>query len=334
VSRPGELFEQVRTAIRAKHYSYRTEKTYLHWIRRYIVFHGKRHPALMGEAEIRAFLNDLAVRHRVAASTQNQALAAVLFLYGIVLKRDLPWVGDIVRAKRPSHLPVVLTRHEAQAILAQLDGMKRLMVSLLYGSGLRLSECVSLRVKDIDLAYRQIVVRDGKGQKDRATVLPASLLPDLERHLERLKSLHDREVAIGYGFVPLPFALARKYPAAAREWAWQFVFPASRRCIDPVTGKTVRFRIAESALQRTVKEAVRRAEIAKPASCHTFRHSFATHLLEDGYDIRTVQQLLGHRDVRTTMIYTHVLSRGGMGVRSPLDAPPVVELTIDNNACR
>ncbi len=319
MSRPGELLEQVRTAIRVKHYSYRTEKTYVHWIRRFILFHGKRHPASMGELEVRAFLNGLAVRAQVAASTQNQALAAILFLYGIVLRRELPWVEDIIRAKRPSHLPVVLSRDEVQAIFAQIDGMKRLMVGLLYGAGLRLTECVSLRVKDIDLTYGQIIVRDGKGQKDRATILPAALLPEFQAQLARVKILHDREVALGYGFAPLPFALARKYPAADREWAWQFVFPASRRCIDPRTRKTVRFRITESALQRTVKEAVRRAGIAKPASCHTFRHSFATHLLEDGYDIRTVQQLLGHRDVRTTMIYTHVLKRGAMGVRSPLD---------------
>jgi integron integrase len=213
----------------------------------------------------------------------------------------------------------VLTREEVQSILVHLDGMKRLMATLLYGAGLRLSECVSLRAKDIDLSYSQIIVRDGKGQRDRATILPASLLPELRQHLARVKAVHDRELALGYGFVPLPFALARKYPTADREWAWQFVFPASRRCVDPRTKKLVRFHVAESALQRSVKEAVRRSGITKPASCHTFRHSFATHLLEDGYDIRTVQQLLGHRDVRTTMIYTHVLKRGGMGVRSPLD---------------
>jgi integron integrase len=314
-----KLLDQVRDAIRAKHYSYRTEKTYVQWIRRFILHHGTRHPQAMGEEEVREFLTHLAVKRQVSASSQNQALAALLFLYREVLRQELGWVEGIVRAKRPERLPVVLTRAEVRAILDQLQGTKRLMAELLYGGGLRLTECLRLRVKDVDFEYGQLIIRDGKGQKDRITLLPTTSREPLARHLASVRRVHERDLALGYGRIPLPFALARKYPNADREWAWQFVFPASKRCLDPRTGKSVRFHIAESALQRTVKEAVRRAGIAKPASCHTFRHSFATHLLEDGYDIRTVQQLLGHRDVRTTMIYAHVIKRGGLAVRSPLD---------------
>ncbi len=320
-----KLLDQVRDAIRAKHYSFRTEKTYVSWIRRFILHHGTRHPKTMGEAEVRDFLTYLAVKRQVSASSQNQALAALIFLYREVIRQELGWVEGIVRAKRPERLPVVLTRAEVRAILDQLHGRKLLMAELLYGGGIRLMECLRLRVKDVDFEYKQLIVRDGKGQKDRVTLLPAASCERLAAHLADVRRVHEHDLTLGYGFVPLPFSLARKYPNADREWAWQFVFPASKRCRDPRTGKSVRFHIAESALQRAVKEAVRSAGIAKPASCHTFRHSFATHLLEVGYDIRTVQQLLGHRDVRTTMIYTHVIKRGGLAVLSPLDRATPVE---------
>ncbi|MCC7210863.1 MAG: integron integrase [Candidatus Brocadia sp.] len=314
-----KLLDQVRDAIRVKHYSMRTEEAYVHWIKRFIFFHEKRHPLKMGESEVSKFLSHLAVEGKVSASTQNQALSALLFLYQEVLKQELGWINNVKRAKKPSHLPVVFTKEEAKAVLLRLEGTKWLMASLLYGAGLRLMECLGLRVKDIDFSYNQITVRDGKGGKDRLTMLPGSLQEPLKKHLEKVRILHEQDLKEGFGKVYLPFALAKKYPNAEREFAWQYVFPASNRSIDPRSGIERRHHIYETVLQKAVKAAVRAAGINKPASCHTFRHSFATHLLEDGYDIRTVQELLGHKDVSTTMIYTHVLNRGGKGVRSPLD---------------
>jgi len=313
------LLDRVRDAIRARHYSRSTEKTYVHWIKRYIFFHGKRHPAEMGAAEASAFLTSLAVHDKVAASTQNQALSALLFLYRVVLGIELPWLDDVVRARRAQHLPVVLTREEVGAVLRRLDGMPRLMSLLLYGSGLRLMECCRLRVKDVDFATSQIIVRDGKGGKDRVTMLPSSIKTALASHIERARRQHQADLQHGAGWVELPGALANKYPNAGRDWGWQWVFPATRGYVDRQTGQRRRHHLHESVVQRAVKEAVRAAGIAKPATCHTFRHSFATHLLEDGHDIRTVQDLLGHRDVSTTMIYTHVLNRGPNAVRSPAD---------------
>ncbi len=296
-----------------------TEKTYVHWIRRFIYFHGKRHPLEMGETEVGAFLTHLAVKENVGASTQNQALSALLFLYRHVLKREFGWLDNVERAKRSKRLPVVFTKEEVRAVLHRLEGTKSLMAGLLYGGGLRLMECIRLRVKDLDFGYRQIAVRDAKGRKDRLTVLPDALTEELKRHLVRVKTVHEHDLREGFGNVYLPFALARKYPSAGREWGWQYVFPAFKRSLDPRSGIERRHHIQERALQRAVRQAVRHAGIHKPGSCHTFRHSFATHLLEDGYDIRTVQELLGHKDVRTTMIYTHVINKGGRGVQSPLD---------------
>ncbi|MEK6325231.1 MAG: integron integrase [Acidobacteriota bacterium] len=316
---PPKLIDQVRSVIRIKHYSLRTEEAYWHWIKRFILFHKKRHPNEMGEAEVSAFLSHLAVDKRVAASTQNQALSALLFLYKQVLKTPLDWIEDVQRAKRPSRLPVVFTREEVQAILRNLDGTKWLMASLLYGAGLRLTECLRLRVKDIDFGYSQIVVRDGKGGKDRVTVLPNSVKEALKNHLQKVKTLHVRDLLDGCGRTTLPFALDRKYPNAASEWGWQYVFPSAKRCWDAQSKREVRHHLAEEVLQKAVKSSVFRAGISKPGSCHTFRHSFATHMLESGYDIRTVQELLGHKDLNTTMIYTHVMNKGGRGVRSPVD---------------
>jgi integron integrase len=309
----------VRAALRARHYSRRTEKAYVHWIKRYIFFHGKRHPAEMGAAEVTAFLTALAVRDRVAASTQNQALNALLFLYREILGVELPWLDGLVRAKRPQHLPTVLTREEVRTVLEQLDSAPRLMALLLYGAGLRLLECCRLRIKDVDFATNQITIRDGKGSKDRVTMLPGAVKIDLARHVERARALHQRDLAAGAGRVELPWALGRKYPNAGREWAWQWVFPATRLYVDPSTGQRRRHHLHESVVQRAVREAVLKAGLAKKATCHTFRHSFATHLLEEGHDIRTIQELLGHQDVSTTMIYTHVLNRGPAAVRSPAD---------------
>jgi integron integrase len=317
--RPPKLLDRVRTRIRARHYSPLTEKTYVHWIKRYIKYHHLRHPDTMAEAEIAQFLSSLAEGARVSASTQNQALSALLFLYREVLDREIRWIDGMVRARRPRRLPVVLTRSEVQGVLRHLDGLLRLVATLMYGSGVRLLECCRLRVKDIDLERRQITVRAGKGNKDRITLVPALLLDDLNRHLEFEKRRHDRDRARGAGRVELPGRLGKKYPNAGREWPWQWAFGANRTFLDPGSGQRRRHHIHPSRVQKAVKEAVRRAAITKPATTHTFRHSFATHLLEDGYDIRTVQELLGHRDVRTTMIYTHVLNRGGRGVRSPLD---------------
>jgi integron integrase len=314
------LLDDVRDVIRIKHYSIRTEQAYLQWIRRYILFHDKRHPRELGADHLSAFLSDLAVRGRVAAATQNQALNAVLFLYRQVLKQNLPWIEGIQRAKRPQHLPVVLTRHEVRHVLAQLEGTVWLMASLAYGGGLRLLECLRLRVKDIDFERSELTIRDGKGQKDRVTMLPRLLVEPLRTHLSRVHLLHERDLAEGYGRVYLPFALDRKYANADREWAWQYIFPAARRSIDPRSRLERRHHASPDVLQRAIKNAVRSAGVVKPASVHTLRHSFATHLLQSGYDIRTVQELLGHSDVKTTMIYTHVLNRGARGVVSPLDA--------------
>jgi integron integrase len=313
------LLDRVRDAIRARHYSRRTEKAYAHWIKRYIFFHGKRHPADMGAPEVTAFLTSLAVHDKVAASTQNQALSALLFLYREVLGVELPWLDDVVRAKRPQHLPVVLTRDEVRAVLQRLDGVPRLMALLLYGAGLRLLECCRLRVKDVDFATNQITIRDGKGHKDRVTMLPAAVKAALIAHLARAREQHEADLRHGAGWVELPSALTRKYPNAGRDWGWQWVFPATRMYVDRLTAQRRRHHLHESVLQRAVKDAVRSVGIAKQATCHTFRHSFATHLLEESHDIRTVQELLGHEDVRTTMIYTHVLNRGPAGVRSPAD---------------
>ncbi len=322
-----KLFDQVRAVMRFRHYSIRTEEAYLGWIRRFILFHGKRHPSSLGTEEVRAFLTELAVNGKVAAPTQNQALSALLFLYQQVLEQEIGWLDDVPRAQRPSKMPVVCTPEEVRSLLAAMKGgTPRLMAKLLYGSGLRLMECVRLRVKDIDLAKCHIVVRDGKGAKDRITMLPVQLSEPLRRHLIKVKMQHEDDLAEGFGDVYLPFALARKYPRASREWAWQYVFPSSKRSLDPRNRGTEavptlerRHHISELVVQRAVKEAVRAAKLTKPASCHTLRHSFATHLIENGYDIRTIQELLGHKDVSTTMIYLHVLNRSGMGVKSPLD---------------
>jgi integron integrase len=315
----ARLLDQVRDAIRRRHYSFRTEDTYVHWIKRFIFFSDRRHPAELGAGEVTAFLNYLARERNVAASTQNQALSALLFLYREVLATPLPWLDRLERVRRPAHVPTVLTREEAQRLLARMQGTKWLMASLLYGAGLRLRECLKLRVKDLDFGYRQIVVRDGKGAKDRLTMLPQSVHEPLKRHLMQVRALHERDLAAGCGTVELPHALARKYPRAPCEWAWKFVFPSHKLSTDPRTGAVQRHHVYENYLVRGVKEAARAACIAKHVSCHTLRHSFATHLLERGYDIRTVQELLGHADVSTTMIYTHVLSRGAGAVTSPLD---------------
>ncbi len=314
-----KLLDQVRAVARMRHLSIRTEQAHIQWIRRYILFHGKRHPQEMGEAEIRGFISDLAVNGEISASTQTVALSALLFLYRDVLKKELPYVSNIERARRPKRLPVVFTRAEVKKVLAGLSGSHSLVAGLLYGSGLRLMECLRLRVKDLDFTYGQLTVRNGKGDKDRVTMLPESLRQPLERHLKKTKLLHDEDLEAGGGEVYLPYALARKYPQAAKEWGWQYDFPTAKRSVDPRSGKERRHHVSDASVQDAVKKAIRLAGLVKRGSCHTFRHSFATHLLEDGYDVRTIQELLGHKDIRTTMIYTHVLNRGGRGVRSPLD---------------
>ncbi|HUX63862.1 integron integrase [Sulfuricella sp.] len=316
---PPKLLDQVQAVLRMKHYSIRTERVYLDWIKRYILFHHKTHPAQMGAPEVEAFLSHLAVAGKVAASTQNQAKSALLFLYREVLALELPWLDNVTQAKTPQRLPVVLTVSEVKSVLNRLDGTLWLMASLLYGGGLRLMECVRLRVKDVDFEMRQVTVREGKGFKDRVTMLPESSIAPLQAHLARVRALHDEDVAEGYGAVYLPYALEKKYPNAAKEWGWQYVFPSRSLSVDPRSGVTRRHHVDEKSLQRAVKRAAQQASIAKPVTPHTFRHSFATHLLQSGYDIRTVQELLGHKDVQTTMIYTHVLNRGGKGVQSPLD---------------
>ena len=314
-----KLLDQVRNTIRLKQYSIRTEQAYIDWIKRFIFFHGKRHPNDLAEEEVAQFLTHLARDLDVAPSTQNQALSALLFLYKEVLKHEIGWLEKVERAKKPPKLPVVLSRAEVRQIFAHLHGVPKLMAGLLYGSGLRLMECVRLRVKDIDFSLGQITVRDAKGGKDRITMLPLNLAEPLRRHVLRVKAQHDQDLEDGFGSVHLPFALNRKFPNVALEWAWQYVFPSSRLSIDPRGGKKQRHHIAEGILQNALKKAVEAAGIVKRANCHSMRHSFATHLLERGYDIRTVQELLGHKDVSTTMIYTHVLNRPGIGVKSPLD---------------
>jgi len=312
------ILDQVRDVIRKKHYSIRTEQAYVVWIKRFVTFH-KRHPKDLAEKEISRFISHLATDRNVAASTQNQALNALVFLYKQVLHIELGDFGHMERAKRPEKLPTVMSKAEVSRLLAQMSDPYKLMAKLMYGCGLRLMECLRLRVKDIDFELNQMIVRDGKGKKDRLTMLPEQLQPFLRSHLDKVKIIHQQDLKNGFGEVYLPYALARKYPKAGKEWIWQYVFPAERLSVDPRSDKIRRHHLGESALQRAVKEAVRLAGLSKQVSPHTFRHSFATHLLEAGYDIRTVQELLGHKDVSTTMIYTHVLNKGGMGVQSPLD---------------
>lgn len=313
------LLNQVRDVLRVQHYSIRTEESYLQWIKRFIYFHQKRHPREMGAKEIQAYLTHLAVNRNVSPSTQNQALCALLFLYQKVLKMDLPWLDDITRAKKPRRLPVVFSKDEVRSLLSQFDGTRWLVFSLLYGTGMRIMECVRLRVKDVDFEKREITIRSGKGDKDRLTMLPAPLIDPLYMHLEKVRHLHEQDLKDGYGTVYLPYALERKYPNASREWGWQYVFPSKNTSTDPRSGVRQRHHINEQSLQKAMKQAIRQAGIAKPGSVHCLRHSFATHMLEDGYDIRTVQELLGHKDVKTTQVYTHVLRRGPRGVRSPLE---------------
>src|ERR1041384_3882633 len=315
-----KLLTQMRQAMRVRRYSRRTERAYVAWVRRYVRFHDLRHPADLGQNEVTAFLTHLAESLKVSASTQNQALAALLFLYGEVLQRPVGWLAALVRAPDKKRLPVVLTRDEVKAILAHLRGTPLLVAQLLYGTGLRLLEALTLRVKDLDFARHEIIVRGGKGDRDRVTVLPQAVAESLRKHLVAVRGQHQQDVAAGAGEVALPAALAIKYPGAGREWGWQWIFPSSRTHRPAAAASPRRHHFHESAVQRAFHDAVLRSGIAKPAHCHTLRHSFATHLLETGYDIRTVQELLGHRDVRTTMIYTHVLNRGGLGVRSPIDA--------------
>ena len=318
-ARPPRLGDRARAAMRVKHLSPRTEEAYLGWMRRYHEFHGRKDPATLGAAHVTAFLSALATERKVAASTQNQALAALLFLYREVLGVELPWLDDVVRARGPERLPVVLSRDEVRAVLSEMHGVTRLLATLLYGSGLRPLDCCRLRVKDVDFGRRQIVVRRGKGDKDRVTMLPAIVADELASHLDGVRAQHRRDVAQGAGWVELPDALAAKLRSAGREWPWQWVFPATRGYVERETGQRRRHHLHETVVQQAVRRAVLASGIAKRATCHTFRHSFATHLLEDGSDIRTVQELLGHRDVTTTMIYTHVLNRGPGGVLSPAD---------------
>lgn len=317
---PRKLLDQVSDVARFRHLSLRTEKAYRNWIRRYILFHGKQHSRDLGAEAVRAFLTHLAVNEHVSASTQNQAFNALLFLYRQVLQGEAPKIEGVERARHSRRLPVVFTKAESSAVIAQMNGARRLIVALLYGSGLRIMEAVRLRVKDVDFARNEITIRDGKGEKDRLTMLPQALKHRLKLQIEAVQKLHQEDLKRGRGEVYLPYALERKYPRAGKDLIWQYIFPAERLSIDPRSGGVRRHHVAEQNVQRAVKEALRAAGIRKNGSCHSFRHSFATHLLEDGYDIRTVQELLGHKDVRTTMIYTHVLNKGGRGVRSPLDA--------------
>jgi integron integrase len=319
-AKPPRLLDEVRNRLRLKHYSIRTEQAYLYWIRRYILENGKVHPRELGGLAVEGFLSKLATRDQVSASTQNQALSAVLFLYREVLGISLPWMENVVRARHSRKLPVVLSKHQTLAVLAQLSGRNRLAGGLLYGAGLRLLECLRLRIKDLNFERNEITVRDGKGGKDRRTVLPFNLKAELQRQVEEVRILHGRDIAAGFGAVSMPVALARKYPGAQTDFGWQYLFPASRRAVDPVDGREKRHHLDETALQRAVRQAARHAGLHQPISPHTFRHCFATHLLETGSDIRTVQELLGHKDVATTQIYTHVLNRGAGGVISPLDA--------------
>lgn len=315
----SQLLHSLRAKLRLGHFSARTEESYVHWVYRFVRFHGLRHPRDMGEREVLAFLVHLAMDRKLAAATQAQALAALQFLYQHVIDRPLVGLGGIPRARAPTRLPTVLTETEVKRILAELQGVPRLIGLLLYGSGMRLLECLTLRVKDLDIERGEIRIRRGKGARDRVTMMPQTLREPLRAHLERVRAQHERDVADGAGAVELPDALRRKYPSAATQWAWQWIFPAGRRYVDRETGEWRRHHLHESVMQRAMAAAVRRSGVGKRASCHTLRHSFATHLLEAGYDIRTVQELLGHRDVSTTMAYTHVLNRGGLGVRSPAD---------------
>jgi integron integrase len=319
VAKSPKLLEQVRESIRTKHYSYRTEKTYVDWIKRFILFHGKRHPKEMGAEEVQEYITYLANERQVASSTQNQALSAITFLYKYVLQKEIALPADIIRPNRPERLPTVLSHQEAMSVIQKMDGTTKLIAQLLYGSGLRVSECLQLRIKDLDFANHQIIVRDGKGENDRATILPDSLVPGLKSQVEIARTIHQKDLREGFGEVSLPYALAKKYPNAPKEFAWQYVFPSTVRSIDPVSRRTKRHHLDVSIAQKAVRQAVLAAGLDKPVSPHTFRHSFATQLLQNGYDIRTVQELLGHKDVKTTMIYTHVLQRGAGAVKSPLD---------------
>jgi len=314
------LLDQLRDKIRLKHYSIRTEQAYADWVRRFILFHNKRHPSVLGKQEVEEFLTHLAVNGKVAASTQNQAKSAILFLYRDVLAQELPWLDNVEQAKAPKRLPVVLTTGEVSKVLDRMEGTYGIMGRLLYGCGLRLMEGVRLRVKDVEFNRHEIIVREGKGFKDRITMLPTSLVAPLTLHLEKVRAQHQQDLAAGAGDVYLPFALGKKYPTAGRDWGWQYVFPAAKLSVDPRSGVTRRHHLDEQGVQRAMRAAVRAAGLVKLATPHTLRHSFATHLLQSGYDIRTVQELLGHKDVATTMIYTHVLNRGGRGVNSPLDS--------------
>ncbi|GLH73716.1 integron integrase [Geothrix limicola] len=316
---PPKFLDQLRTCLRARHYSLRTEDSYLDWVRRFILFHGKRHPKDLGAPEVRAFLNHLAVERSVSPSTQNQAKAALLFLYRELLQVDLPWLTEVIQAKRQARLPVVLTPGEVRTLLDQMEGSMALVARVLYGTGMRLMEGLRLRVKDLEFERREIVIRDGKGGKDRVTMLPDSLAAPLRAHLERVHALHERDLAEGFGEVYLPDALGGKFHAAPRAWGWQWVFPSNLRSVDPRSGVVRRHHIQPESVQKAVRMAARAGELVKPVTPHVLRHSFATHLLAAGHDIRTVQELLGHKDVATTMIYTHVLNRGGRGVASPLD---------------
>jgi len=313
-----KLLDQVRTELRRRNYSYRTEKSYIQWIIRYIRFHDTRHPDTLSDSHVEEYLNHLAIKRKVAPSTQNQALCAIVFLYKNIIKREIGDL-DVTWAKKPKRLPVVFTEQEVKSILTHLNGSKRLMAMLMYGAGLRLVECLSLRIKDIDFQYKQITVHNAKGAKDRVTMLPEAIVKPLKNHLQKVRKLHQKDLQEGYGSVYLPFALERKYPNAAQEWAWQFVFPASRISKDPRSGIERRHHVYETVIQKAMKTAMKNAGIHKHGSCHTLRHSFATHLLKAGYDIRTVQELMGHKSVETTQIYTHVLNRGGRGVQSPVD---------------
>lgn len=314
-----KLLDRMRSEIRTRHYSIRTEESYLDWARRFILFHNKRHPKDMGAEEVRDFLSYLALERNVAAATQNQAKSALLFLYREILGAELPWLDEIIAAKAPKRLPVVLTQTETRQLLNAMSGTMSIVASILYGTGMRLLEGLRLRVKDIEFTRREIIVREGKGNKDRVTVLPENLILPLQAHLQKVKALHERDLQAGFGEVYLPKALAEKYPKAGKAWGWQFVFPSTVRSVDPRTNVERRHHLYEASVQRAVREAAKLAEIHKPVTPHVLRHSFATHLLQAGYDIRTVQELLGHKDVQTTMIYTHVLNRGGRGVKSPLD---------------
>lgn len=315
-----KLLQQLRDALRVRHYSIRTEAAYVDWVRRFILFHDKRHPLQMGADEVGAFLTYLATERHVAASTQNQAKSAILFLYKEVLRQELPWLDEVVQAKASQRLPVVLTQHEVGRLLHELSGTMHLIAQLLYGTGMRVMECLRLRVKDVEFTRREIIIREGKGNKDRITVLPENLILPLQAHLKQVQALHQADLAEGFGRVYLPNALDVKYKNADKTWGWQYVFPSRQRSIDPRSGIERRHHLHEQSIQKAVRLAASRAQMIKPVSPHTLRHSFATHLLQAGYDIRTVQELLGHSDVRTTMIYTHVLNRGGRGVISPLDA--------------